>query len=77
MQIKNKHLVAKGVEVEKAIKKAEVLQQEYNEFNQVHFKNYNDLKALQTNYDWLIKDYGKMETINLQWKKTRVELKDT
>jgi hypothetical protein len=26
-------LVAKGVEVEKAIKKAEVLQQEYNEFN--------------------------------------------
>jgi hypothetical protein len=39
-------LVAKGVEVEKAIKKVEALQQEYNELNQAHFKTYNDLKAL-------------------------------
>jgi hypothetical protein len=35
---KNKHLVAKGVEVEKAIKKAKTLQQEYNELNHVHLK---------------------------------------
>jgi hypothetical protein len=32
-QTKNKHLVAKGVEVEKAIKKVEALQQKYNELN--------------------------------------------
>jgi hypothetical protein len=39
LQTKNKHLVAKGVEVEKAIKKAKALQQEYNELNRVHFKS--------------------------------------
>jgi hypothetical protein len=32
-------LVAKGVEAEKAIKKVEALQQEYNELNQTHFKS--------------------------------------
>jgi hypothetical protein len=31
LQTKNKHLVAKGVEVEKAIKKVKTLQHEYNE----------------------------------------------
>jgi hypothetical protein len=31
-------LVAKGVEVEKTIKKAKTLQQEYNELNQAHLK---------------------------------------
>jgi hypothetical protein len=34
-----KHLVAKGVEAEKVIKKAKVLQQEYNELNRAHFKS--------------------------------------
>ncbi len=38
MQTQNKHMVAKGVEVERVIKKVEALQQEYNELNQVHFK---------------------------------------
>jgi hypothetical protein len=34
-------------------------------------------KALQTGYDWLTKDYGKMEAINLQWEKTLVKLENT
>ncbi len=51
LQIENKHLVAKGVETKKEIKKVEVLLQEYNEFNKVHFKTYNDLKALQIDLD--------------------------
>lgn len=33
---------------------------EYNELIQAHFKTANDLD-LQTNFDWLTKDYGKME----------------
>ncbi len=45
LQIDNKYLVAKCVEAEKAIQKAEVLQQKYNELNQVHFKSCKDLKA--------------------------------
>jgi len=31
----------------------------------VHFKTHNNLKALQTNFDRLTRDYGKMETINV------------
>jgi hypothetical protein len=41
------------------------LQQEYNELNQVHLKTHDDLKALQSDLDWLVKDYGKMEAINV------------
>jgi hypothetical protein len=44
-------LVAKGVEAIEAIKKVEVLQHEYNELNQAHFKSCDDLKALQIDYD--------------------------
>ncbi len=69
LQVKNKHLVTKSVEVEKAIKKVQALQQEYNELNQVHFKTHNNMKALQTDLDWLTRDYGKMEAINVQWEK--------
>ncbi len=64
-QKKNKHIVAKGVEVERTIKKVETLQSKYNELTQVHFKICNDLKTLQTDIDWLTKDYGKMEAINV------------
>jgi hypothetical protein len=39
-------MVAKGVEAERAIKKAETLQFEYNELTQAHFKTCNDLKTL-------------------------------
>jgi len=46
LQIENKHLVAKSVEVEKAIKNVKTLQQKYNELNHVHFKTHNDLKVL-------------------------------
>jgi hypothetical protein len=46
LQIKNKHLVAKTIETNKAIKKAKALQHEYNELNQAHFKGRNDLKVL-------------------------------
>ncbi len=58
-------MVAKSVEVERAIKKVEALQQEYNELNQVHFKTHNDMKALQTDFDWLEKDFGKMEATDV------------
>lgn len=51
LQTKNKHMVVKGVEVEKTIKKVQALQQEYNELNQAHLRTYNDLKALQTDLD--------------------------
>ncbi len=77
LHIDNRHLVAKGVEVEKVIKKVKVLQQDYNELNEVHFKSHDDLKALQTNYDQLMKDYGKMESINVQQEKTLVQLEHT
>ncbi len=33
LHTKNKHMVAKSVEVERAINKVEALQQEYNELN--------------------------------------------
>jgi hypothetical protein len=33
--------------------------------------------TLQTNLDWLIKDYGKMEAISVQWEKTLLELENT
>ncbi len=46
LQTDNKHLVAKIVEIDKVIRKVEVLQQEYNELNQAHFKSHNDLKVL-------------------------------
>jgi hypothetical protein len=44
-------LVAKFVDANKAIKKVETLQHEYNELNQAHFKGHNDLKTLQSDYD--------------------------
>ncbi len=69
LQIKNKHLVAKGVEVEKTIKKAKALQQEYNELNQVHFKNCNYFKALQTNYDWLMKIMARWKLLMFNGRK--------
>ncbi len=46
LQIENKHLVAKSVEVEKAIKNVRTLQQKYNELNHAHLKTHNDLKVL-------------------------------
>ncbi len=55
-------MVAKVNGVKKTIKKVETLQHEYNEFNQAHFKGCNDLKTLQNDYNWLMKDYEKMET---------------
>jgi hypothetical protein len=51
LQTNNKHLVAKSVETSEAIIKVEVLQHEYNELNQVHFKNYNDFKVLHIDFD--------------------------
>lgn len=62
-------MVAKTIEANKAIKKFETLQQEYNELNHVHFKSHNDLKVLQIDYDQLMRDYGKMEAVNVQQKK--------
>ncbi len=59
-------MVAKGVEAERAIKKAETLQFEYNELTQAHFKTCNDLKTLQIHLNRLIRDYGKMEAISVQ-----------
>jgi hypothetical protein len=44
-------MVAKIIKTEKAIKKVKALPQKYNGLNQVHFKTYNDLNALQTNLD--------------------------
>jgi hypothetical protein len=44
-------LVAKFVDDEKAIRKVETLQHEYNELNRAHFKGHNDLKTLQSDYD--------------------------
>ncbi len=76
-QTKSKHLVTKGVEVERAIKKAKTLQFEYNELTQVHFKICNDLKTLQTNLDRLAKDYGKVEAINVQQERTMLEFEST
>jgi hypothetical protein len=58
-------LVAKVVEVERTIKKDETLQYEYNELTEAHFKTRNDLKSLQTNFDQLTRDYGKMEAISV------------
>ncbi len=65
LQTKNKHLVVKSVEAERVIKKAKAMQLEYNELNHTHFKTYNDLKALQTNFNQLTRDYGKMEAITI------------
>ncbi len=77
LQIENKHLVAKSVEVEKAIKKVKTLQQEYSELNQAHFKIHNNLKALHIELVWLTKDYGKIEAINVQQEKNLLELENT
>jgi hypothetical protein len=51
LQTKNKHLFVKTTKVDKVIRKVEILKQEYNELNQVHFKNRNDLKVLQNDYN--------------------------
>ncbi len=66
LQVDNNHLVAKAIGADKAIKKVESPQQEYNELNQVHFKRCNDLKSLQANYNQLMRDYRKMKVINIQ-----------
>ncbi len=66
LQIDNNHLVAKAIGVDKAIKKVESPQQEYNELDQVHFKRCNDLKSLQANYDQLMRDYRKMKVVSIQ-----------
>jgi hypothetical protein len=58
-------LVAQSINVDKVIRKVETLQHEYNEFNQTHFKGHNDLKTLQSDYDQLMKDYEKMEAVNV------------
>ncbi len=50
---------------------------EYNDLNQAHFKTRNDLKTLHTDFDWLIKYYGKMETISVQQEKNLLELENT
>ncbi len=68
-------MFAKTTRVDKAIQKA--LKQEYNELNQAHFKSHNDLKVLQNDYDRLMKDYGKMEVINVKQDKTFVGLENT
>ncbi len=70
-------MVAKSVKAERTIKKVEVLQQEYNKLNQVHLKTHNDLKALHTDFDQLTRDYGKMESISVQWEKNLLELENT
>jgi hypothetical protein len=70
-------LVTKIVEVKKVIKKAEILQHEYIELNQAHFKTHNDLKALQIDFDKLTRDYDKMEAIGVQWEKNLLELENT
>lgn len=67
-------MVTKGVKAKKGTKKAKALQQEYNELNQVHFKPHNDLKTLQTDFDWLTKDYGKME--QEQSKKVNIDMEN-
>jgi hypothetical protein len=58
-------LVAKVVEAKRTIKKVETIQSEYIELTQAHFKTHNDFKTLQTNLDWLTRDYGKMKAINV------------
>ncbi len=70
-------MVAKSVEVERATKKVKALQSKYNELTRAHFKTHNDVKTLQTDLDWLTKDYGKMEVINVQQEKTLLELENT
>ncbi len=77
LHTKNKHLVAKGVEVKKEIKKVEALQQEYNELNLAHFKTRYDLKGLQIDLHWLTRAYGKMEAISVQHEKEFIELENT
>jgi hypothetical protein len=69
-------LVAKGVEAKKVIK-VKNLQKIYNELNQAHFKSCNDFKVLRVNNDWLVKDYVKMETINIQHERTFAKLEST
>jgi len=59
-------MVTKTAKVDKAIRKVKTLQHEYNELNYFHFKRRNDLKVLQTDYDQLIRDYGKMEAVGVQ-----------
>ncbi len=77
LQSENKHLVTKGVEAKKVIKKVKALQKNYNELNQAHFKSRNDFKALWVNNDRLVRDYGKMETINVQQEQTLAGLDNT
>ncbi len=75
LQVENKHLVAKNVEAERVIKKAKTLQSKY-ELTHVHFKTRNDLKTLQTNFDRLIRNYGTMEAISVQWEKNLLDLEN-
>jgi hypothetical protein len=75
-QEENKHLAAQGVEVERVIKKEKTLQSKYNALTQAHFKTRNGLKTLQIDFDWLIKNYGKMEVICAQWENIMLELKN-
>jgi hypothetical protein len=58
-------MVSKTIEVVTIIRNVEALQQYYNELNQVNFKGHNDLKVPHNNYDWLMRNYGKMKAINI------------
>ncbi len=48
------------------VRKTENLQQKYVELNQLNWKTHNDLIRLQTDLEWMMQGYAKMEKSNLE-----------
>jgi hypothetical protein len=44
--------------------KSKNLKQEYIKLNQFNWKTCNDLERLQTNYEWMMQNYNKIEQQN-------------
>ncbi len=65
VQEKN-NLFAKAIGAKQATRKVEVLQQEYNDLNQFHWKNRNDLSSLQVEHDQFIRNYEKTSVSSVQ-----------
>jgi hypothetical protein len=66
VQHENQNLSNKLKKVKHVIRKTKNLQQEHAKLNQLNWKTRNDLKHLQANLEWMMRDYAKMEESNLQ-----------
>ncbi len=75
--IENQNLSLRVIQGEQSTMKTKTLQHEYNYFNKVNWKTWNDLKTLQNDHEHMVQNYNKMEQYNMQQEKTMTNLEQT